>query len=59
MIRNAREKIASKVSKFEATDEFVFAKWLRVPKITTADVKELYTVDEPENFPVEQLNIPN
>ncbi len=41
MIRNAREKIASKVSKLEVSDDFHFAKWLRVPKFTTADVTEL------------------
>jgi hypothetical protein len=59
MIRNAREKIASKVSKLEVSDDFHFAKWLRVPKIHTADVTELYSVDSVENFPVEQLLEPS
>jgi len=59
MIRNAREKIASKVSKLEVSDDFHFAKWLRVPKIHTADVTELYCVDSVENFPVEQLIEPS
>ncbi|HEX9253687.1 MAG TPA: C-terminal helicase domain-containing protein [Ignavibacteriaceae bacterium] len=59
MIRTAREKIATKVSKLEVADDFHFAKWLRPPKIHTADVTELYSIDEVENFPVEQLTAPN
>ncbi|HRN26488.1 MAG TPA: helicase-related protein [Ignavibacteriaceae bacterium] len=59
MIRTARTKIASKVSKLEATDDFHFAKWLRVPKIEKGDVTELYSLDEVENIPVEKLIAPN
>ncbi len=59
MLRTARTKIADKVSKLEVSDDFHYAKWLRVPQIHTADVTELYSVDEPENFPVEQLVAPS
>jgi hypothetical protein len=59
MIRTARTKLASRVSKLEATDDFIFAKWLRVPRIETAQVTELYSTDEVENFPVEKLIAPN
>ncbi|MBK7630193.1 MAG: hypothetical protein IPJ23_05760 [Ignavibacteriales bacterium] len=59
MIRSARSKIASRVSKLETTDDFHFAKWLRVPKIENGNVTEIYSVDEVENIPVEKLIEPN
>jgi hypothetical protein len=59
MLRTARTKIADKVSKLEVSEDFHYAKWLRVPKVHTADVTELYCLDEVENFPVEQLIAPN
>ncbi len=58
MIRTARQKIASKVSKLELTDEFHFAKWLRVPRIENGEDTQIYFSDEVENFPVEKLAAP-
>lgn len=59
MIRTARTKLASKVSKLEITDDFHYAKWLRVPRIENGNVTEIYSTDEVENFPVEKLIAPN
>ena len=59
MIRAARTKIASKVSKIEATDDFHYAKWLRAPLIYEGEVTEIYYSEEVENIPVEQLIAPN
>src|SRR5574338_599583 len=59
MIRTAREKIASKVSKFESVEDFHFAKWLRVPKIDSGEVTEISYSEDVEDFPVEKLIAPN
>ena len=59
MLRTARTKIADKVSKIEATEDFHFAKWLRAPLIHESEVTEIYFSEEVENFPVEQLIAPN
>ena len=59
MIRTARERIASKVSKFEATDDFHFAKWLRVPRIITPEVREIDYSEIIDDFEIEKLKVPN
>ncbi|MCU0343488.1 MAG: DEAD/DEAH box helicase [Ignavibacterium sp.] len=59
MIRTARTKLASKVSKLEASDDFHYAKWLRVPPIYESEVTEIYSSDEIENINVDQLVAPN
>lgn len=55
MIRAARTKFASKVSKLETTDDFHFARWLHVPRIESGDVTQISYSEEVENFPVVQL----
>ncbi len=59
MIRTARTKIASKVSKLEASDDFHFAKWLRVPRIKNPEFSQISFSEDVENFPVEKLIAPN
>ena len=59
MIRTARERIASKVSKFEATDDFHFSKWLRAPRIIAPQVTEIDYSDIVDEFEIEKLKIPN
>jgi len=58
IIRSARSKIASKVAKFDASDDFHFAKWLRAPRIITPDVRSIYYSEVINDFEVEQLKIP-
>jgi hypothetical protein len=59
MIKKARTKIASKVAKIEATDDFHFAKWLRPPKINAPEVKQLYYTEIYEGYEIEQFKTPN
>lgn len=59
MIKKARTKIASKVSKIDAIDDFHYAKWLRPPKITAPEVKTLYYSEVMDDYAVEPLKKPN
>jgi hypothetical protein len=59
MIRTARERFASKVSKFEATDDFHFAKWLRAPQIIAPQVRAIEYSEIINDFEVEQLKPPD
>ena len=58
MIKKARTKIASKVAKIEAIDDFHFSKWLRPPKITAPNVNVLYYTEILDGFDIEQLKQP-
>lgn len=59
MIRSARTKIADKVSKIETSDDFQFAKWLRVPKINKNEFNEIRTYDEIESLEIEKFVVPS
>ena len=58
MLRQTRSKIAAKVAKIEVTDDFQFAKWLRVPQIYNEEVKQLYSYNDVEEIVVDKFQPP-
>ena len=58
MLRQTRSKIAAKVAKIEVTDDFQFAKWLRVPQIYNEEVKQLYSYNDVEEIVLDKFQPP-
>jgi hypothetical protein len=58
MLRNTRSKLASKVAKIEVTDDFQFAKWLRIPQVYNEEVKQLYSFGDTDEIVVDKFQPP-
>lgn len=58
MLRSARTKIATKVSKLETADDFQFSRWLRPPQLFNEQLTPLKTYDEVKSFKIEKFQIP-
>lgn len=58
MLREARKKIATSVSKIEVQDEFQFNKWLRPPITEKFEIKKVRVYEDGQSFPIEKLKQP-
>lgn len=58
VVREARKKLATSISKIEVNDEFQFNKWLRPPINKKIEIPKVRTFEDPQLIDFEKLRAP-